>query len=42
MFRKDIVLGIGCRRNTESKKMYEFVTETLKEKNICRAMINTI
>ena len=34
LIRKDIVLGIGCRRNTESKKMYEFVTEILKEKNI--------
>lgn len=34
LIRKDIVLGIGCRRNTESKKMYEFIAETLKEKNI--------
>lgn len=42
LVRKDIVLGIGCRRNTESKKMYEFVTETLKEKNIDLRAVNLI
>lgn len=42
LVRKDIVLGIGCRRNTESKKMYEFVTETLKEKKIDLRAVNLI
>lgn len=34
LIRKDIVLGIGCRRNTNSEKMYDFVKQSLKENNI--------
>lgn len=34
LIRKNIVLGIGCRRNTPSNKMYSFVIDSLKERNI--------
>lgn len=34
LIRKDIVLGIGCRRNTDNEKMYDFITQSLKENNI--------
>lgn len=34
LIRKNIVLGIGCRRNTDYEKMYDFVRSTLAENNI--------
>lgn len=34
LIRKDIVLGIGCRRNTDSKKLYDFVKAELEHNNI--------
>ena len=34
LIRKDIILGIGCRRNTHSEKLFNFIDETLKENNI--------
>lgn len=34
LIRKDIILGIGCRRNTDSMKLFNFISETLREKNI--------
>lgn len=34
LIRKNIVLGIGCRKNTEYEKMYDFVISTLKENSI--------
>lgn len=34
LIRKDIVLGIGCRRNTNSKDLYNFVLEELEKNNI--------
>jgi cobalt-precorrin 5A hydrolase len=34
LIRKNIVLGIGCKRNTTYEKIYDFVSSTLKENNI--------
>lgn len=34
LIRKDIVLGIGCKRDTDSIKLFNFINETLREKNI--------
>lgn len=34
LIRKDIVLGIGCRKRIESKQLEEFVIKTLYENNI--------
>lgn len=34
LIRKDIVLGIGCRKNTDEKKLYDFVSTVLKENNL--------
>lgn len=34
LIRKNIVLGIGCKRNTDYEKMYDFVSNTLNENNI--------
>ncbi|AYE33218.1 cobalt-precorrin 5A hydrolase [Clostridium septicum] len=34
LIRKDIVLGIGCRKNTDEKKLYDFVSIVLKENNL--------
>lgn len=31
LIRKDIILGIGCRRNTEKEKLKEFVFNTLEK-----------
>lgn len=42
LIRKDVVLGIGCKRNTESEKMYDFVYKTLIENNIDIRAIKTI
>lgn len=42
LIRKDVVLGIGCKRNTESEKMHDFVFKTLIENNIDIRAIKTI
>lgn len=42
LIRKDIVLGIGCRRNTDSKKLYDFVSEMLIQNNIDIRAVKTI
>lgn len=34
LIRRNIVLGIGCRKNTDFNKLYDFVSITLKENNI--------
>lgn len=34
LIRKNIVLGIGCRKNTDYEKLYDFVRVTLMENNI--------
>lgn len=34
LIRKDIVLGIGCRRGIESSELEEFIIKTLKDNNI--------
>lgn len=34
LIRRDIVLGIGCRKNTDKDKMYEFVKDSLEKNNI--------
>ena len=31
---KDIYLGVGCKKNTDSRKMWDFVNEVLKEEGI--------
>ncbi|MGG7077817.1 cobalt-precorrin 5A hydrolase [Clostridium sardiniense] len=33
LIRKDIVLGIGCRKDTDEKKLRKFVLKALKENN---------
>lgn len=33
LIRRDIVLGIGCRKDTDEKKLREFVLRTLEENN---------
>ncbi len=42
LIRKNIVLGIGCRKNIESAKMQEFVLSQLKELNIHPLAVNKI
>ncbi|MER0281887.1 cobalt-precorrin 5A hydrolase [Clostridioides difficile] len=39
---KDIVIGIGCRRNTDSELMYNSLVEFLNKQNIDIRAINTI
>jgi cobalt-precorrin 5A hydrolase len=34
LIKKDIVLGIGCRRNTEYEKLYEFINSSLIMHNL--------
>lgn len=34
LIKKDLVLGIGCRRNTDYEKLYDFVSSSLKEYNL--------
>ena len=34
LIRKDIVVGVGCRRGIKSKRLEEFVMRTLEENNI--------
>ena len=34
LIRKDIILGIGCKRNTDSDKLFDFISDILKENNI--------
>lgn len=42
LYRKDIVLGVGCRRKTENKKFYNFIMEALKENNLSYKSIKAI
>ena len=42
LIRKNIVLGIGCRKNIESDKMREFILASLKKLNINLLAINKI
>ena len=34
LISKDIYLGVGCKKNTDSRKMWDFVNEVLKEEGI--------
>lgn len=34
LIRKDIILGIGCKRNTGSEKLFNFVSDILAQENI--------
>ncbi|WP_244835092.1 cobalt-precorrin 5A hydrolase [Clostridium sp. BJN0001] len=34
LIKRNVVLGIGCRKNTDSKKMFSFVKEILEKNNI--------
>lgn len=34
LIKKDLVLGIGCRRNTEYEKLYEFISNSLIMHNL--------
>lgn len=34
LIRRDIILGIGCKRNTDSEKLIEFINDILAEENI--------
>lgn len=34
LIKRNVVLGIGCRKNTDSKKMFSFVKEVLDKNNI--------
>lgn len=34
LIKRDLVLGIGCRRNTEYKKLYEFINSSLIKYNL--------
>ena len=34
LIRKDIILGIGCKRNTDSEKLFNFVSDILAQENI--------
>lgn len=34
LIRKDIILGIGCKRNTDSEKLFDFVSDILAQENI--------
>ena len=42
LIRKDIVLGIGCKRNTDSCKLFEFIKGELKKLNISLQAIKYI
>lgn len=42
LIKKDIVLGIGCRRNTSYEKIRDFVCETLKKYNYDSRAVNKI
>jgi cobalt-precorrin 5A hydrolase len=42
LIRKDIVLGIGCRKDYDGETMLENVVRTLKENNIDKRSIKTI
>ncbi|WML37107.1 cobalt-precorrin 5A hydrolase [Clostridium sp. OS1-26] len=42
LIRKDIVLGIGCRKNFEPEKMRDTVEKLLKEKNIDKRAVKFI
>lgn len=34
LIRRDIILGIGCKRNTDSEKLFDFINDILNERNI--------
>ncbi|MPQ42924.1 cobalt-precorrin 5A hydrolase [Clostridium tarantellae] len=42
LIRKDIILGIGCRKNMDSEKLYNFVLSTINENNIDLKSIKSI
>ena len=42
LIRKDIVLGIGCRRDTSSEKMFSFIEKTLIDNEIDIRSIKTV
>lgn len=42
LIRRNIILGIGCRRNTDSEVMYDFIKETLERNNIDIRAVKTI
>ena len=42
LIRKDIVLGIGCRRDTSSEKMFSFIEKTLKDNEIDIRSVKTV
>lgn len=42
LIKKDIVLGIGCRRNTSFEKLRKFIEESLIKYNIHKQAVNKI
>ncbi|ATD54835.1 cobalt-precorrin 5A hydrolase [Clostridium chauvoei] len=42
LIRQDIILGVGCRKNTEEKKLLDFVINTLKENNLSVDSVKSI
>lgn len=42
LIRKDIVLGIGCRKNFDTEKMKENIVDLLKDKNLDERAVKTI
>ena len=42
LIRKDIVLGVGCRRDTSSEKMFSFIEKTLKDNEIDIRSVKTV
>ena len=34
LIRRDIILGIGCKRNTDSEKLFDFINDILNKSNI--------
>lgn len=42
LIKKDIVIGIGCRKNTVSEKLIEFVLKILEENNIDKRAVAKI
>ncbi|GAB6168917.1 cobalt-precorrin 5A hydrolase [Clostridium carnis] len=42
LIRRNVILGIGCRKNTEGEKLKKFIFDTLKENNISEKAIRYI
>lgn len=42
LIRKDIVLGVGCRRGTSSEKMINFIDKTLRDNEIDIRSVKTV